>query len=348
MTALRATNIADIISVLPIMLGADPEERMVMTIIKDHAIFGCMATDMPDNGDQAIRTLEAFVQRAKRVGADIAFLTIHTEDEDHEEAYAMFALGFGVKCEAEGIEVPSMALITGNYWRDYSDPEVKRDLSELEHTRLAASMVAEGVNLKPTVTTIPEGDRASMSLTLKALNFRATLPKIDFRDLDQRQARMLRDAWDLWTSAISTNGDMSEREAADLIGYFQHPTFRDMFIAYIIADDFTPETYEATFKLIMEDPKAEWLPRARQIVTTLRELMRWTEQDQRLNMLATAGFCEWFMGRGTQASAYYEEALSIDSDHRMTNLMMEVARRMGLSKAIVLPDAPLYADAINE
>lgn len=347
---MKATGIIDILAILPSMLGAEPDECITMPVVKDGRLYGAMAGPMPNGGDEATALLEKFVEQAEVFGVETAFITIHTTNvgDKEEAAYAIFAAAFAVGCMSKGIKVGGMVLVTDQFWVDYDAPEVKRDLAELQASNLAAELVAAGINLSPDAPKhVPNPDRASMSLTLKALEFRATLPAMNFRALTDRDRTLMLTAWERWTSVISTDGDMSEREAADLIGYFQHSLFRDMFATYFTADDVDLDGLATVLtKLIMSGDPA-WLPRAKRILTTLRELLRWTEPAQRPNMLALAGFAEWLMGHGTAAAAYFAEGKAIDPDHTLISLLDQVAQRTGLSKSITHPDAAQYASIIN-
>lgn len=347
----RVSSTKDILSILPAMIGITPSEQITMVLIKGGTLYGVMSVSVPEDGDGdgAVEILDALIARAKDAEADGAFLAIHTANpsDAHEGAYGIFALGFSVGCMTEGIELKGMAMVTDTFWRDYADPNVERDLNELVGTPLAAALVEAGFNVKPELAGVPEPDRASMTLTLKALEFRATLPELDLGDGDPAHEAALSLAWERWIGVLGTEGDMSEREAADLIGYFQHMTFRDLFILSVMGDELVLTDTMGVLKPILYDPKVEWLPRAKRIVTTLRELLRWTEPAQRPNMLAMAGFMEWFMGRGTAAHMFYDAAKEIEPDHRLTSLLCRVAEVSGLSKVITMPEAAQYASIIN-
>lgn len=346
---MKASNIKDIIALLPAMLGAPPSECINMVLVKDGTVFGAMSGPLPDSGDNAVALLEQFVEQAEGTGSDIAFLIINTTitGEQAEAAYAMFALGFDAMTLLRNIKVEGSALVTDQFWVDYDKPEVKRDLAELKDSTLAAQLVSAGVNLSPAPKSLPEPDKASMSLTLRALGFRATLPKMMWEALTGQDTALLLTAWERWTNVLDTEGDMSEREAADLIGYFQHVLFRDLFFMSLSGDEPDLNAFTGTLTRLIDNPDPAWLPRAKRASVALRELLRWTESAQRPNMLAMLGFCEWFMGHGQAAAAAYDAAKAIDPDHSLTSLFDQLARRKGLAKSITHPDAAQYASIIN-
>lgn len=348
---MHASTLPDIIAATPVMLGYVPNERAVMVVSKDDRLFGALAIDIPATADDAVKAVTTMTKQALNVGAERVFLFIFTKREAEsgvEFNMGLLALGFQTHAERSGLSVEGMASVTSSHWRDYHDPEHEHPLTDITDSELAAKLVSEGHNLQPVGDTIPEPDKASMTLTLAALNFRGTLPHMDPDDLSDRDRRMLRDAWDLWSGVFAAQADMTEREATDLMGYFQHPLFRDMFLTSLVREELDIDAIGTALRAILDDPQVEWLAHAKKLSLVLRELLRWTEPGLRPNILATLGFVEWFMGHGTYSHQCFQAVRDIDPTHRLGMLLATVCATKGLSKAISMPGAEPFMKIVND
>ena len=353
MTTLKANSFADLIAFGRSTLGHEPTGRLVGIFGSEDALMSVMAVDLPDNGPDAMDAADMLIATGKKIGAKAMALVIYPAggyDAEAEIKGGLMALTWTLKITQSDILNLGVALVADTCWVDYRNPGVRRDLSEITDSAVAAGLVFHGI-AKDRPVTIPEPDKASATTTLSALNFRGTLPRVDFNDLSQQDIRRLRDAWDLWTAVVTRGGGLSEREAADLIGYFQHPLFRDLFVGYVAGDGFDMENFgkstaDALHKIIAAGT-ADMMPRVKAVQTAALELLRWAEDGQRADILALAGFTYWFTGQGTYAAMFYEKALELDPEHRLSTLLNTILNRGIISKAITDPGYKQYRHLFN-
>ena len=353
MTTLKANSFADLIAFGRSTLGYEPADKLVAIFGTADALMSVMSVELPHDGLAALDAVGVLLSTGEKIGAKAMALVIYPEGEYNDQAEVeggLMALTWTLKITQTDILNLGSALVADTCWVDYSHPDVRRDLSEINDSAVAAGLVFHGV-AKDRPVTIPEPDKASATTTLNALNFRGALPKMDFNDLSQQDIRRLRDAWDLWTNVVTRGGELSEREATDLIGYFQHPLFRDLFVAYAAGDGFDMENFgkstaDSLHKLVAAGT-ADMMPRVKAVRVAALELLRWAEDGQRTDILALTGFTYWFTGQGTHAGMFYEKALELDPEHRLSTLLNTILSRGIISKAITDPGAEQYRHLFN-
>lgn len=343
MTSLKATGLADILSLVPALIGYRPEGRLVLVAIADGQVQAGLSVEIGDGPLQD--RVDFAIEKVMGVGISAGIFALY---RDRTSGGADLDGATDIIREAAAkrdFTVKEIATVSSTDWFDHEDIGTPRSLDEIQYSALAAGMVHAGLPVEPREFSIPEPDLATTTVSLAAMNLAVSIPVGPGLQGSPESLTAARNAYALW-SMLATGDEsatLTSSEAGRLIGYLQRSLCRDAISSWLgDPHDLDAEGIAAALGQIVTAGRPDQLPRVFRMQQVLLEVLRWTEEELRPNVLTLLGLCEWILGHGSTATKYFAAAQAILPDHRLAGLLTELTHRGILSPAASHPESRQY------
>lgn len=298
----------EILATIPHQIGEDIDEALVLCLIHEQKMFGNLVYSIPEGGMSMLHLLDIL-----RTLTDVtfeAFLVVAYSNqdshcEDHPPMYHAATI-LGRMIAALGSIPVGGALVTKDYWVDYSDNEfTHRDLTDIKQSVTALTLAVEGIHSHRTHhVDIPKPAGADVTSKVEIEAFSAVIPKMkEYSDITGSEHTVFARA--LWAKCMARDFGPTRPEAVRLIGYFQSIGIRDRLVVDVVDPDIEDE---ATFTMVLTGQHHVHINKARheRALSLLTNLLQYAEGKHRANILWSLASLEWFGGDSFHAREYLE------------------------------------------
>lgn len=312
-----AHDYADLLSMVPAMLGFTPEDSVVIVPFDGNTSAGVMRMDLPDP-DVAME----FVSQASHIAARIpnasgAVVVIYSPLDHGLVEYAADAAKAVV--ELTSMELLDNLYVCGDGYGRWSSHEAPRPTSELALPLEVAHFEVTGN--QQSSATIPDSDPAVLMSMLKIEPHEALDPNTFNATAE--------DSLYNWEPI-----DLTGEQAAWLVATFNSPLYRDTYLSQVasnLADGESMLTYQLGYRehgvfegqanvMIGKAPRPDGYRLERAL-----EFARYTAAIIPLpGAFAVAAWLSWALGRSTHAEVYAQMAQKLDPQHGLAGIVQDM------------------------
>lgn len=359
-TIFKASTAADFLALVPRLAGFSPTRSLVLVPFSGNRTLGLMRLDLPDGDEDLERLASTFIGLVCKVAtADAVAPVVYTEaafadDEGLPHDRLMSALL--ARADLCGLRVTDALCVATDGWGSYLDPgcppegrpldELRLDRAELAELPIQSGDQSTGIALP--LVDLAEKERVGHALTQLAhalsILSHETWADPDSSDdpgrIDPRAlatAEALDDLPLLLEDAVDWDPDRLDPFRAAVLGWaLARPALRDIALTQWCRDlDAGDEAAQAQLRWQDgEDYPAElassmWgegaapdpnrLSRALELT---RRVAATVPRADRPGALAACAWLSWALGRSTHAAGYAGQALQIDPDHGLGQIVM--------------------------
>ena len=342
-TVIRAAGAADLLAMIPALVGFEPRNSVVLVAFRGNRTRGAMRFDLPASGFTrfATTTIGMF---CKIGGVDGVVPVIRT-DEPFEERSDL--LGTLVRrLEQSGFRVLGALWHSSTGWGSYFDPEVPEGghpLADIASSPVVSQIPADArpMELPERVPDADEASRGRMRDQLALL--RQRLERWDESDPDSDPGADLSRLEDLpffAEGALEWDDSAVDSHGALLLFAIQGPPVRDLvMLQWAYEQEFGDAMWSADTCMGVEarkrhaDPHVEAAERMmgrgprpdperiERAIALLRTLVSRADDAERPAPLCMLAWLNWALGRASVAARHLEEALAIDPEYGMAELL---------------------------
>jgi hypothetical protein len=311
---------ADLLACIPMLVGREPEEMMVMVTVKDNQVQGAMVMEHCPDIATAPRYMLNVMEALTELEPERLALVFYTESESdglhepYEDIYDLIEMAVDALTPIEAI---AGVLVKGGRFHLYNSDHW-HDMAEVKESAMAAALVLNGVPLVPDGVTIPEPTALTEDVTEAIDEAVTSLPPLTASSLETWADPATMQARELFESLLQRGFGATEVEAVTLIACFQRPMIRDRLMVDTISSTTDLEEFVRTISGNSETPISR--PRMVAAVSLLDNLMQWTCDRHRLPLLVTQAWLYWMQGKEIDAEAYCDAALKVDPEYRMASV----------------------------
>lgn len=279
---IHASSVLDLIEILPAMLGYTPTESLVVMAFEGSLSGPIARVDISALRDPV--TLRHLGNQLSQHG-DRAFVFAYTDRLDRDDMVNLLWLG------SAALRIEQVYRVHDGQWEDMLDDGT----GAVPSTGAAAPFIAQGMVQLPNRQAIVDLFAPTQPVDLPEVN---PLPS----QIADAWRAFFESTWDVDTLAVMLHWDKD---------------LRDTILAYLGADhELTADDAAYIKSLPVLDPaeKAEALRRLSVIVS-----------DDALgaaDLVCATAFAYYFIGSGTHANIAVDRALSINPDHRLSQLLV--------------------------
>ena len=315
---LTITGSADLLAVIPHLLGAHPKESFVVLTARAGLLGATLRVDAPAESAPLDYAQMMATYAAADEAATASYLIIYTDETgaDGQFPYAAHVAALGNELATARMPVRKVWLVTGTRWAAYGTTETN-PLEQITDSNANATLTYFG-----SATDIDLYNPALLG------NRAAPVQAPEGTEEDLAQAR------EDWAAALDTPGMPDIETARKLAAGFQHKFIRD----FLMGDTIT--TNNGAFQDIMLgkfDGRPDWA-RVDHAQAIAFELMKVVPEGQRAPMLTLMGWLEWLKGHGTQADRYLKLATEDVPGFRLAALMRELISRLSVAEVAKDPE----------
>ncbi len=351
---MKAASAADLLAVVPVLIGFEPRNSLVVVVFRGTRTCGALRVDLPGPGDSAVgRRLANHVvgTLCKIRGAESVVLAVFTDERfradgaspPHSDLVRVFERSIG----HTGFSIRDSLCVAADGWAAYGDHEIPprvHPLSAIEGSTLPAAVPGElrRASVVPTrQKRVPDADPILLRKMASDLRqFRSALwregasasegagagvdPEVGV-DLPALAEDAL--SWD--SRDIDTSGALllfamqapPTRDAIMLQWATSYPRAVHVWEGVRIPESLTTSGCEELGNLMMGIGDKPDRARVDRGISLLRQLVSRAADAERRAPLCMLAWLNWALGRGTVAGEYIEEALTIDRDYGMAQLL---------------------------
>lgn len=316
MSVHRVTEDRDFLSLVPTLLGFQPQNSLVIVLFDgDRAKGGVritLTTD-PDVERHLVMTATSLVVQGEATGV---VLVAYSDDEHEQYQGLLDALSWNL--DSVGVKVGRVLYVASDGYGSYNSIDLPRPVSELAPPPGVPAPLFnqdEGAFIPPT------------DLELTAAVIERGFPDMDYDGFSVRAEEAL-----TWTPA-----NLNPAQVSWLAYAFSAPPLRDTLLVQW-ASDLTMGKL-ALQEQLSWDGKSEIDPRVGAVMLGQSARPDTARLEQALQLgryvagtmmalpgpISVAAWMSWAMGRSTHAAAYAELALAVDPNHGLSKSIKEMA-----------------------
>ena len=353
-TIVRAHSPAHFLTLVPDMLGFTPRESLVLVPFERGRSLGAMRFDLPHGAhageaersevDRIASTCIGMVCRVSR--ADAFTIVVYT-DESYAANAPQAVLGAAVlsRADACGLRVVDALCVASDAWGSYLDadcPEGGRPLSDLGVDPTSAPNPDQSAGAELPASDLAERERVARALKSLGQAVRLVTDQPDDTDGRIDPAALtavcaLNDIPLLFETALDWDAaSLDAFDAATMIYCLARPTLRDVALIQW-CDDLAAGDRALDAQLEWEDgddyptdlacrmwgegirPSGERLRAALELV---RRLAAVAPRQDRPGPLAVCAWLSWALGSSTHAEVYGRQALEIEQEHGLAEIVL--------------------------
>ncbi|HEY0259028.1 MAG TPA: DUF4192 domain-containing protein [Lacisediminihabitans sp.] len=347
-TVIKATGHADVLAMLPHLLGFVPRDSLVLLPFRGRRTCGVLRLDLPPASPAAQKRLVTYAigTICKIPAVDAVLPVIYTSAEFGETTTipeAEFAKVVTRRIRQSGFELRDALCVAGDGWACYLDsvtPVGGHPLTEIADSA-AVKEVPEPLLARSSDTEgperIPDADPVTKEKTARALaRYRRFMDGLYARDVVPPELEPLGDFPLFLEEALHWHDENVERYGALLLFVVQAPPLRDLAMLLWASDlRLGDRLFEETQRTVgdidaFDADLADLLlgigprpdpDRIERGIRLMRRLTAWVDTTERLAPLCMLGWLNWALGRSSLASRYIAEARSIDPGYGMAELL---------------------------
>ncbi len=353
-TIVKASGSADILAMIPSMVGFLPRNSVVLLAFRGKRSCGAIRFDLPGAHSTKIdsklhkRIATTIVGTLCRLPAVDAVITIIYTDEEFAGGTAIpraeFAAVLGRRIELSGFEHRGSITHASDGWASHFEPHVPpggRPLSDIAESSASAQIPAderESPNPLDLPKRVPNAEPSAMARTKKRLAMYRGLAD-SVRDDPSEAPAALAPIYDIplfAEDALTWDAAATESFGALLAFMVQGPPARDLVMLQwasdlAVGDQLWEEGYHSDpvqrtsgvdIGGLMLGHHARPDPdRIERGIALLLHLVAQLADAKRPPLLCMLAWLNWALGRGSRAGVYLEEALTIDPQYSMAQLL---------------------------
>jgi hypothetical protein len=313
------TGSADLLAVVPHLLGMHPTESFVVLTARAGALGATLRVDAPAEAAPLDYAQMMTTYAANDEQAIASYVIVYSDETGADGQYYPYAehvVALTNELAAARMPVRNVWLVTGTYWAEFGADE-QLPLDAIKDSNANATLTYFGSASEIDVyNPALLGNRAP----------RVEAPEGTDEDLNA--------ACETWAAVLDSTDMPDTNTARNLAAAFQHKLIRD----FLFRDTIT--THNGNFGDVMMGkftgcPDWARVDRAEAIAF---ELMKAVPAGQRAPMLCLLGWLEWLKGHGTHADRYLKLATEDVPGFRLAVLMREVINRGYLADVARNPD----------
>ena len=335
---MKATSTADLVVVVPELLGYRPRNSIVFVTFRGKRSCGAMRVDLPTTESERIqrRLVTTMVGMLCKIpGVDAIVPVVFTDARFGDTAqppYARLSAMIDRRIELSGFELRQSLCLAADGWASYLDDDIPiggHPLAELAASRIADRLPEHlctqlGV-VDPHANLLPEATEEEGADMAAKLDWLRTL--MDSRqDDDDEIPRELIPLMDLPSFAEDVlAGESTPDDLALLAFALQGPPVRDYVMLQWASDEATGvRLWDAPVEsadIMMGHGARPDLDRVVRGIELLRTIACRVSGRQRLPLFCMLGWLNWALGRGSLAARYVEAAAAIDPGYGMAEVL---------------------------
>ncbi|MFJ5962030.1 DUF4192 family protein [Pseudarthrobacter oxydans] len=304
---LTITGPADLIAIVPHLLGNQPKESFVVLTARGNHLGATLRMDAPAAAGALDYAQMMTTYAANDEKATASYVIVYTDETggDGPFPYAEHVAALSIELATARMPVRQVLLVTSAHWGTYGTAE-KNPLDAIKDSQANATLTYFG-------------SATDIDVYNPALLGRWALPveAPEGTDEDLEMACLT------WEAVLDADGMPDTETARALAAAFQHRHLRD----YLFRDTIT--THNGSFGDVLTGKftaRPDWarVDRAEAIAF---ELMKVVPAGQRAPMLTLMGWLQWLKGHGSQADRYLKLAAEDVSGFRLAVLLRELINR---------------------
>lgn len=305
---LTITGSADLLAVIPHLLGTHPTESFVVLTARAGSLGATMRVDAPSEAEpldyaQVLTTYAAHDEQA--TASYIIVYSDETGADGQLHPYTAHVAALTRELATARMPVRNVWLVTGTHWSEFGTDE-----------QLPLDQITDS-NANATMTYF--GSATDIDLYNPALLSNPALPVHAPEGTDADITAACQD----WAAALNNPAMPDSETARKLAAAFQHKFIRD----FLMRDTIT--THTGSFEDVMFGKftgRPDW-DRVDHAQAIAFELMKAVPEGQRAPMLTLMGWLEWLKGHGSQADRYLKLATKDVPAYRLAVLLRELINR---------------------
>jgi hypothetical protein len=353
----KAHNPADILAMLPSLVGFAPRESIVLLAFRGKRTCGAIRYDLPKSSSATVQKRVATFMigtLCKLRGVDAVIPVICTDDAfgaDGAPPAGAFAQVLGRRLRQSGFELRDMLCQANDGWVSYLEddpPAGGHPLSEIAesfvHDEVPPELRGQASPFDQP-SRVPDADESHKERVRRRLaHYRALMAELDRDDAwDDDTATIelepLADLPQLMEDALGWDAATVDANDALLLFAWQGPPARDMTMLQwathpVVGDlileetdslrdgrDFPSDMSELLGDLMLgmgPQPDPERIHRG---IELLRTVVSRADDAERPPLLCMLTWLNWALGRGTAAGRYIDEARAIRPDYGMVEVL---------------------------
>jgi hypothetical protein len=359
-TIFRATTAADFLALVPRLAGFSPTRSIVLVPFSGNRTLGAMRLDLPPDGEDIDRLAATFIGLVCKIAtADAITPVVYTDAAFHDAdgiPHDRLVGALLARADICGLRVNEALCVASDGWGSYLDPacpaegrpldELRLDRPELDELPIRSGDQSAGAALP--LIDLAEKERVGRALReldsaisivrgeLWAKSDAAgDLGRVDPRAL--AAAAILDDFPLLFEDALEWDPARLDPFHAAALGWcLARPAMRDIALTQWFHDlEVGDKAVEAQFRYHEGEeypaelasfmwgegpaPDPERLTRALELS---RRVAAAVPRGERPGALAACAWMSWALGRSTHAGGYAGEALQIDPDHGLAQIVL--------------------------
>lgn len=326
---------ADLLAFIPTIINREPRDVLVLITLKDDQLQAALGLEHVKDIESMAEYVVSIIAQMSELKPDALIMVFYVED-DHPK-YAMVNLLTSSALDAlTPMEVHHAIMVKGAKFQ-IMGTDHWHDIEEVMGSELAATMVLNGISLKPEGLVIPEPTAVTDAVTQAIDDRVANTPPYPAEIHDAWSMPYVMEERALYEELLQRGFGASEEEAVRLIACFQKPLLRDRLMVDTISNTTDPVEFGETItgqSDIAPDPD-----RVMAAANLINNLMQWTNDRHRLPMLVVQAWLSWMQGRTLDAEQYLDVAVSTDPDYRMAKAFRHYVREVKR-----LPDGILHGE----
>jgi hypothetical protein len=376
---LKASGPADLLAMVPPMVGILPRNSVVLVAFRGKRTCGAMRFDLPASADPVVHKRVATTivgMFCKLPAVDAALVIVYTDEEfggGDAAPQAAFAEVVGRRLQLSGFELRESICQAADGWASYFDRDVPiggHPLAEIAESTVARAIEGQRGLFPPPariIDRVPRAEKPQRSRMSKRLaayeSFAVALqdPRVDPPEVFDA----LEDVPGFAEDALDWDAGTLDAEGALLVFALQGSPVRDLVMlqwAFGLelgdrlweqdlradspdepdaASDADSDVDSAAAELLMGIGPRPDPRRIEGAIALLLELTSRTEDAKRPPLLCMLAWLNWALGHGTQAGLHLDEALAIAPDYSMAQLLEAMTRTGILPEWAFEPTADL-------
>lgn len=356
-TIIKASDAADLLALVPALAGYRPRQSLALVLFRGKRTAGVMRYDLPDPDavEAVASTTIGLACKVDRV--DGIAIVVYAEGELREHpaqpiVWDTLVRALEKRAHVCGLRVVEALCVADDAWASYEDGEA-HPIAEVREREADLKMPVptedQGSGAYLPETDLAEKERLGRALATiddaaaALLAAPAEVETVDVPSLARLDPRALAavvaldDLPDLFEDALSWDPDrLDAYSGAVLLWCLRRPALRDVALQQWAGDIrageialFAQARWEAGeeypaelgARFCGEGPRPDpgRLHRARNVV---RRIAAASPRDARPGALAAAAWISWALGASTHAGWYAEQALAIDPEHGLSQIVM--------------------------
>lgn len=342
-TTVKATGPANFLSLVPVMLGYQPEKSIIIVAFENARSKGVMRFDIPPAGIEhnVASTIIGLVAKVPGVTAFVP--VIYTDTPALEPTNIAMIEALDEHGHNAGLHLSDKAIIGSDGWVGlFDEMREVHPLAELERTDDTGLPVREGGQMagtelpgvSPEFAAEVDSSYESLKSAVEGLFGEAKPERVDESAL--ATILLLDDLVDFYEMSLNETPEvLSASHVAALVWCFERPALRDVGMlqftrgveageagleAQLAWEQGTEYPAELAQSMWGEGPQPD-AARLERALFLVRAVAAAAPIDKRAGALSVAAWLSWSLGRSTHAQHYADLALGIDSQHGLAEIV---------------------------